>query len=368
MEKDKKLHKFFPVLITDIGGTNSRMRIIKVSSDAEDEPVEIDYKKLKSQDYKSLEEVCLEYLKPFVGTENYPVLAVIALPGPIINNNCDITANLTNWGTSNGDLIAKSLGIKNVYLLNDFQVNGYGVMSSQIKINKDYFIINGEEGKYPNEPLAIIGPGTGLGHGIAVKSRTDKYHSVYSSEGGHSVFLAHTDREWRFRNYLSKKFNVSHVSHERAVAGPGIIYMFNFLIDEENLECSLLDKNDSEFEKKRWELKAEDIVTAANQGSCPVAVEVRKMFIELLATACSNFVLTVVPLNGLYIVGSISNSFQEFIKNDPTFMNRFLDKGRLKDFLKNFPIYLVVHPQIGLLGSEEFARRVIERKLEHGEF
>lgn len=353
--------EYKPVLITDIGGTNSRMRIIKVSSDPNHHPIEVDYKKLKSQDYKNLLEVCQEYLKPFIGSENYPVLAVIALPGPIVSNVCEITANLTSWGKSDGKVLSKELKISDVYLLNDFQVNGYGVMSSHLVLNKDLFIIN--EGKVnPNSPLGIIGPGTGLGHGLAIKSKTDLYHEVISSEGGHQLFLANNQREWDFRTYLSEKINCGHISLERGLSGPGIPYMFNFFIDKLNMECKIIDSQDKDFDQKRWALTAEEIVEAANKESCPVCVEVRKLFIEILGNACSNFCVTTLPFNGLYIVGSISNSFKDFILNDNTLMNRYLDKGRMKDFLKGVPIYLVTHSQIGLLGSEEFARRIIERK------
>lgn len=360
-------HKFFPVLITDIGGTNSRMRIIQISSNPQDNPKEIDYKKLKSSEYKSLEHVCEEYLKPFLGTENFPIMAVIAIPGPIIKNICTITANLKHWGVSDGNKISTNLKIPQVHLLNDFQVMGYGVMSNTLVLNKDLFVLNDPKTTYEDEPIAVLGPGTGLGHGIGVKSKTDKYHEVYSSEGGHQIFIAHTEREWRYRCYLAKKLNLTHVSHERGCSGPAIPYMFNFLIDEEKMECKLLDMKDSEFETKRWKLTSESIVESACKGDCPVTQEVRKLFVELIASACSNFCLLVVPLNGLYLVGSIANSFSEFIKNDNTFMNRYTDKGRLHDFMKQVPIYLVTNQHIGLLGSEEFARRIIERQLANKE-
>lgn len=358
---DKLDDTYKPVLITDIGGTNSRMRIINVSWDPDKHPIEVDYKKLKSKDYKSLLHVCQEYLKPFVGTSNYPILAVIALPGPIVNNQCEITANLTFWGLSDGKVISEKLNIRDAFLLNDFQVIGYGVMSSHLVLNKDLFVVN-EGKKNTSSPIAIVGPGTGLGHGIAVKSKYDKYHEVCSSEGGHQLFLAHTQREWDFRCYLADKFQIEHVSLERGLAGPGIPYMFNYLIDKEQMVCKVLDPTDKEFDKKRWEITAEEIIETAMKETCPVCTEVRKMFVDILGNSLSNFSVCTVPLYGLYIVGGICTSLKDFILNDKCLMTRFLDKGRMKDFLKNIPIYLVTHHQIGLLGSEEFARRIIEKR------
>jgi len=85
------------------------------------------------------------------------------------------------------------------------------------------------------------------------------------------------------------------------------------------------------------------------------------MFTEIFATACSNFCLVTLCVNGLFLVGSLSNSFHDYIKNDPTFLQRFSDKGRLTKFLsEEIPIYLVTDLHIGLKGCEEFGRRLIE--------
>lgn len=380
-EKIKSNKVYFPVLVTDIGGTNSRMRIIKVSTNYEDELILIDCKKLPSKDFKSLEDLLKSYLEPFKGTENFPIIGVVALPGPIIDNKCEVAVNLLHWGISDGDKVAKSCGIKEVHLLNDFVVNGYGMLSGDLVLNKDYFILqkgqnnNNEDMEKLNlmnssDPIAVVGPGTGLGHAIGMRRKGDKYHQIYPSEGGHQVFLAHTQREWDFRQYIATKKNIKHISHERGLSGPAIPIMFNYFIDIEKMEPKLLDPKSEDFEIKRWKLTAEEIVISANKGDCPVTQEVRTLFTQLLGTCCSNISIFTLPLSGLFIVGSISNSFKDFLRNDSTFLDRFLDKGRLKDFMKAFPIYLIVDTNIGLKGSGEYARRIIENKIinENGGF
>ena len=226
MEKNTE---YFNVLVTDIGGTNARMRLTKIPLDKTKEAVQIDYKKLVPKNFNSLEECCSEYLKDFIGTENYPIIAVIAIPGPIKNNKCEIISNLMHWGTSDGNSIAEKLKLKKVFLLNDFVVCGYGVLSN-LKENTDYFVIN--QGKSDeNGSMGILGPGTGLGHALGFKSEKSKYHEIFPSEGGHQLFLPQTQIEWEYRNYLAEKMKLDHISLERGLAGPAIPYMYNFFID-----------------------------------------------------------------------------------------------------------------------------------------
>lgn len=358
----EKKSEYFNVLVTDIGGTNARMRLTKIPLDKSKEAIQIDYKKLIPKNYDNLEHCCSEYLKDFIGTDNYPIIAVIAIPGPINNNKCEIITNLMHWGSSDGNIISEKLKLKKVYLLNDFVVCGYGVLSNLIK-DKDYFVIN--EGKPDeNSSIGILGPGTGLGHALGFKSEKSKYHEIFPSEGGHQLFCPQNQTEWDFRNYLAEKLKLDHISLERGLAGPAIPYMYNYFIDKHNMESKLVDKNNENYESLRWSLKPEEIIESSIKETCPISVKVKIMFVEIFANACSNIALYTLPYKGIYIVGSISNSLQEFIRYDKTFLNRFSLKGRLKDFMFNFPIYLVVDINIGLKGSQEFARRKIEELIE----
>lgn len=344
---------YFPVLVTDIGGTNSRMKLVKITKNKSDPPIEIDFTIYKSNDFKSLEDLIDHYLIQFKNSINFPEVAVIGIPGPIEDNKCLLIANISHWGSIEGSKIAQKCLIKQVYLINDFVICGYGVTSNLVK-DVDYFVLNKGE---PNESasIGIIGPGTGLGHAIGIKQEKD--YEIIPSEGGHSIFICQNDREWTYRNYLANKLGLDHVSHERGLSGPPIVYMFNYFIDIEKMTPTYLDIKDSEFEVKRWKLTAEEIVIASNTTNCEVCLAVRKFFIELFANACSNLAITTVSKGGLYIVGSISNSYEKFLLNDSTFMDRFTMKGRLSGFMRTVPIYLVIDVNIGLKGSLEFARR-----------
>lgn len=348
----------FPVLVCDIGGTNSRMRLLRMSTKFGVDPIKIDYKRFSTQDYQSLLHLIRTYLDDFKDTENYPIAATVALPGPITDNKIKVIANISHWPHTEGNELAKALKLKHLVLVNDFVVMGYGV-TSNLSIDVDLYNITGNQVK-EDGVLVVIGAGTGVGHCIGVRSHVSKYHDIIPSEGGHITFAPFNEFEFGYKRYIEEKLKINHVSFERACSGPAIPLMFYYIIESKKLIPKLVDPSDPEYETKRQELSSEAIVIAANNESCPVAIEVRKMFIELLATACSNILLITMPYKGLYLVGSLTIEFQKYIMNSKAFFDRLYHKGRVSEFIKEFPIFIVTDPHIGLKGCQEYARRLIE--------
>ena len=74
------MDKTYSVLVGDVGGTNIRLNIRRISKDINVPHNVINRSKLPSQKYPSLEAAIEEYLSPYKNTENYPLYAVIGLP------------------------------------------------------------------------------------------------------------------------------------------------------------------------------------------------------------------------------------------------------------------------------------------------
>jgi glucokinase len=53
----------------------------------------------------------------------------------------------------------------------------------------------------PNGPKAMIGAGTGMGHGFMAKNSGFKYFEVYPSEGGHCDFAPQSDMQYEYLKY-----------------------------------------------------------------------------------------------------------------------------------------------------------------------
>jgi glucokinase len=233
------------------------------------------------------------------------------MPGPVFNNTIEVIANL-DWKITRGDEIGKELNLKRLALLNDFVVNGYGIQSEIIE-GVDYIKLND---KIPdNGPIAMIGAGTGLGHGYLVKADDSKYYQGYPSEGGHQDFAPQTPLQWRYLLYLQKIYKVEHISVERACSGPVMIDIMYFFIEQEKRQSDLYKTLDD-----LKNIKNEDIIQNALNKKCKVCMEVIDFFVEIYGAAAGNISLLMLPTGGVYLLGGLSIALEVYLRNEKTFI------------------------------------------------
>lgn len=268
----------------------------------------------------------------------------MGIPGPVFNNEVTIIANL-KWPAVSGEKAAEILKMKKFIFLNDFVVNGYGVLSD-VKEESDYIKLN-DNPVDPNGPKAMIGAGTGLGHGYLVKNDGVKYYSVYPSEGGHQDFSPKTDQEWRYMNFLQDHFQIKRISLERACAGPALFLIFKFMAKE--------GISSKKFEKINFEegfnIENEDIIKYGLSGECEICKETVDFFNSMYGSAAGNMSLIVIPTGGLYLLGGLSYALESHIKEREIFKEAFMNKGRLAPLLKKIPIFLIRNQFMGVKGA-----------------
>lgn len=85
-------------------------------------------------------------------------------------------------------------------------------------------------------------------------------------------------------------------------------------------------------------------------------------FISNFGTETGNLALKVLPYGGVYLIGGVTKGLKDYMLQNDIFMQAFLDKGRLTDFMKEFRV-MIVDPsiEVGLLGAEEKGRREMLR-------
>jgi glucokinase len=141
------------ILAADIGGTNARFQIWNFSSDGSKDVllIEQEYKCKKFPTF----ELCVTELLNSSGISGID-RACLAVAGPVKANSCQMT-NLT-WKID-GASLEKTFDIKSVRIMNDFEAIGYGIHELE---ESDLLRLNNCS-KNPTGPIALIGPGTGLG-------------------------------------------------------------------------------------------------------------------------------------------------------------------------------------------------------------
>ena len=362
-----KSPKFYNVLIGDIGGTNVRLRLLKMSKDIETEPeiIKFDYK--STFQFKSLEYLLKDFISQ-LDQKQKPQFAVLGIPGPVENNQLLTLPNIPHWYLDNGDDLGKRLGIKKFQFLNDFVCNGYAIQTN-LKENIDYIRLNNVTA-IKDGPKLMIGPGTGLGMGYLLKNKNDKYYTIGSSEGGGQDFSAKSEFLLKLRQFIRDEVGLGNVSIGKICSGRSLIPIYKFLYLNGNKDNKKLEREPNLGKKidifkqykevdKVGEINIE-ITTKGLSGECELCRETLLLFTEIFAEIAGDLALFTLPTNGVYLMGGITRILTPIILNNTIFLNHFKNKDHFWFILQKIPIYLVQNKDIGLVGATEAARRILE--------
>ncbi len=338
------------LLAGDIGGTKTLLRLVKSTS-----PDRVESEQLyNSQEYADLVPIVIEFLNAAqqeLGTEIEIDIACLAIAGAVI----DGSSYLPNLGWQlQADRLQQELQISRVELINDFAAIGYGI--SQLPSADLHTLQTGQP--QPKAPKATIGAGTGLGEGLLIHDGQD--YLVISTEGGHADFAAQSIQEFTFAQYLCQQQQIDRVSNDRVISGRGIVAIYQYLRDTNNLS----ENPDLASVVKIWEAQTEKTVDPAALISAlaiaktdTLSEATMEMFLSIYGAEAGNFALKILPYGGLYLAGGIAAKNLPLLTNG-TFTTAFNHKGRVSDLLGNIPIYIILNPQVGLIGAAARAAKL----------
>lgn len=144
---------------------------------------------------KTFEDALSAFLLPYKGTPQYPKYVCIGIAGPRKGNKVKITNAI--WPEFDIEEVRKALDFDALYILNDFEANGYGVLA----LTEDMYTPVNNVPIMPGAPKVLLGTGTGLGECIVTKGAADTDYIVYPGEGGHVDFAARNALEFGFMEY-----------------------------------------------------------------------------------------------------------------------------------------------------------------------
>ena len=327
----------------DIGGTKTDLAIYSIESGPHAPLVQ---RQIHSADYPSLQAVVTEFLAQAKVSVD---VASFDIAGPVINGHAK-TTNLP-WVMDETSL-ASDLKLKSVHLMNDLEA-----VARAVSVLRPADLITINQGQpVPQGPIAVIAPGTGLGESFLTWDGSS--YQAHGSEGGHSDFAPTDERQIRLLRYLLKSFD--HVGVERVCSGIGVPNIYAFLRDEEEIleapEVAQLIASAKDHTKAIVEAAADP------HHPCELSRQTIDMLVSILAGEAGNLALKVLATGGIYIAGGVALHVLEALQQ-PQFMEAFTNKGRFKDLMANFPIY-VITTRAALLGAASFG---LERLRDHQE-
>lgn len=322
------------ILAGDIGGTKTNVALFEVVEGNLSAPMA--QKSFPSGKYDSLDKI----LEEFIAENRPPVThACFGIAGPVVEGRVE-TPNLA-WIISDQTL-AQTIGIARVGLINDLEATAHGIETLK---DSQLFTLNEGEGRRAGH-RGLIAAGTGLGMaGIFWDGRD--YHPL-ASEGGHMDFAPRNELELELLRYLTAKFN-GHVSYERALSGPGLFNIYNFLREQNFAEepewlAAAINSGD----------KTAAVSKAALSGQSELAREALDLFVEIYGAMAGNLALLMKATGGLFIGGGIAPKILDKLK-DGAFMAAFKDKGRLSSLVASVPVYVILDDKTALYGAARCA-------------
>lgn len=311
-------------LVGDVGGTNARFALVDGEGHLRNTKTYI------CANYGGLDQIIADYLEETAGKRR-PAKAVVAVAGPVVDGEIEFT-NL-DWQVSETDLIA-SFGFDAIKLINDFAAQA---MATPVLAAADLRQIGPDLRGASTCPIVVMGPGTGFGVGAVARSQ--HVDIAVATEAGHAGFAPHDAVEVEVWKRLQGLYG--RVSVERVLSGQGLYDLYLALEDMAGRTPSLAD---------------ERAVVEAAAGGDETAAEVLDRFCAILGGVAGDLALTYGARGGVYVGGGIAPRMVERLMSGG-FRDRFEAKGRLTDYVREIPTYLITHPYAALVGcSRELAQ------------
>lgn len=308
------------VLVADIGGSNSRFAIATLTQGW---PQLSRIASYPNDGAAKLESQLERYLAE--GRAAVPRAASLAVAGPVTDGR----ARLTNrpWTIDAGSL-AKTFAFREVTLLNDFAALAHGLAF----LPTDGSLVLQAGARGAQGPLAVLGPGTGLGAALVLAPGSQQ--RVVATEAGHADFAPVEARDWALREALAAE--AAPVTAERVLRGDGIAQLYRALGGEPFTTATVCARCDDD----------------------PRAAEAIAWYLQLLGRFAGSLALTAGTTGGVYLAGGVLPRLAGRLPGSG-FLAGFNDRGPLAAYAQAIPVRLVSDPGAALGGAAIAAARKI---------
>lgn len=337
------------VLAGDIGGTKTNIGLYDPTrSDPEgrDAPARLALSTYDSRRHDGLEEILDDFLSSTRDQHGGEIAAAsFGIAGPVKEGRVK-TLNIP-WIVEAAAL-SSHVGIPRISLHNDLEAMGLGIPALR---ERDRVTV--QRGSPPKQLTggALLAAGTGMGMALLIP--VNGRWQVQPTEGGHVELAPRNPDEAALLDYLFALFP-DHVSVERAVSGPGLVHLYNFVKDTDR---ATPDPDVAEAVDDQGDRAGGLISTSAIEGRCPACDAALSLFVSLYGSAAGNLALTTLAYSGVYLGGGIAPKILPRLLDGP-FLEAFRAKGRYRAMMKTLPVSVILDPDTGLHGAAREARRL----------
>ena len=320
-------NNLYPWLVADIGGTNARFGLVRGKDASVDDVIAV-----KCADFPSPEDAAGSYLD-MIGareaTRPQPKVAAYAVAAAIHGDIVRLTNH--TWTISRPAAMA-ALGAHRVLLLNDFEALALALPH----LDDDDAVAIGPGTPDRSRPMAVIGPGTGLGVALCVPA--GRGWVAIAGEGGHATMAPADDFEDQVLRHVRREFE--HVSGERLLSGIGLPVLHRAVAAV---------RGDAVEQLSAEEISRRALEAGSEHPSCIATLDT---FCAMFGTFAGNLALTGGAGGGLFIAGGIAQKLGDFFARS-RFRARFEAKGRFRAYMAAIATRLITAPYCALRGAAQ---------------
>jgi glucokinase len=249
--------------------------------------------------------------------------ACFGVAGPAEGNRAKVT--YLPW-VIDGPALAREFGIGRTEVVNDFAAAARGVAAL-----RDEELATLQEGRaLEGAPRLLIGAGTGLG--VAALLPEGGGWRVLGGEGGHVGFSPADEDQLAVWRHLHRPDG--RVTAENVVSGPGLVAIYECLGKVSPGGTAVGDA----------------AAIAAAAAADPVAQRALDLFIAAYGAFAGDLALLFMARGGVYIGGGIAPKILDRLRLGG-FVGAFGRRGAHAGLMAEFPIRVVTHERLGLLGA-----------------
>jgi glucokinase len=301
-------------LVSDIGGTNTRLGLVE---DGQLVPTSLD--SFANDDFDSYEAVVETYLER-LGQRRLDACCIALAAAPTADG-----AQLTNRDWTIGRTGMRALtGAPFIGFLNDFEALGYALIAPQRLAAQT--VLASATPRPARATRMVLGAAP----------------HVAAAECGHTTLAIEGEEERVLQAALAA--GRGRASVERALSGNGLREIYAFVCDRDGQPCEAGT--------------SAEISTAAVAGADEQAVAAAHLFLRLLGRVAGDLALTFLPHGGIYLYGGVCRALAPLIVGTDTFRDAFRAKGRMAPFMADFDAHLLLDDRVALSGCVEWLRIV----------
>jgi len=319
-------------VVADVGGTNTRIALIK-DSKIQSHTV----KHYANDNFSSFDQLLESYLR--VQKIDRCAAACIAIASAINGDSATLTNR--DW-LIDKNAIKRIAKCDSVILINDFEALALSL--NHIPESDTIRLFEGAVTSIDKSQAKKIVLGAGTGFNAAQLSNTahstdtqpiPSQHNYFVScaECGHITLPIENAQELKLRDALALKY--TRASIERVLSGRGLLELYQWLCSEHNQTAKYNDA-------------VKIALSACNQDDL-MTRQAGKIFCRFFARVAGDLALAYLPYGGVYLSGGVTRGLAPLLQSSE-FIQNFTAKGRQTELMKSFNLYLITSDNTALIG------------------